>query len=142
MDDWKTMKQAGDVAGVDRSTIARWVKAGKLKGKPAKVQDIGHVSFHQTSQELRIASPKGRFVDFVAGLYYLSAVDHETYERDVLHVVSGANVFDNGVNNYGASDDNYAVFGEEKVFDDAPHERVVVEDARRSVLSRVNKYII
>jgi iron complex outermembrane receptor protein len=80
-----------------------------------QVEDIGHVAFHQTSQELRIASPKGRFVDFVAGLFYLRADDSETYERDVLHIVRGAPVFDNGVNSYGALDSNYAVFGEANI---------------------------
>jgi iron complex outermembrane receptor protein len=78
-------------------------------------EDIGHVSFHQTSEELRIASPKGRFVDFVGGLYYLDAVDTETYQRDVERIISGADVADYGVNHYGASDSNYAVFGEANV---------------------------
>jgi len=80
-----------------------------------QVQDIGHVNFHQTSQELRIASPKGRFVDFVAGLYYLNAVDAEVYERDVTRVISGADQADNGVNHYGVTGNNYAIFGEANV---------------------------
>ncbi|QUD88710.1 TonB-dependent receptor [Phenylobacterium montanum] len=79
------------------------------------VVDIGHVAFTQTSEELRIASPKGQFVDYVAGLFYLGASDHEIYERDVTHGTAAAPVFDFGVNHYGSSDDNYAVFGEANV---------------------------
>jgi len=77
-----------------------------------QVQDTGQVSFHQTSEELRLASPKGQFIDFVAGFYYLNAVDTETYERAVARLVGGANTYDQGVNNYGSSDSNYALFGE------------------------------
>ncbi|MDR3513060.1 MAG: TonB-dependent receptor [Caulobacteraceae bacterium] len=80
-----------------------------------QVMDTGHVAFTQTSQELRIASPKGRLIDYVAGLYYLSAVDNEVYERDVTRVISGSTVNDYGINHYGASDNNYAVFGEANV---------------------------
>lgn len=86
-----------------------------LSASLPQAEDIGHVSFHQTSEELRIASPKGRLVDFVAGLYYLDAVDTETYERDVHRIISGANVADYGLNHYGSSDSNYAVFGEANV---------------------------
>jgi iron complex outermembrane receptor protein len=86
-----------------------------------QVADIGHLQFAQTSEELRIASPKGGFIDYVAGLYYLDAVDHEIYERDVFQpnlatapftAGSGAN---NGIGHYGATDDNYAAFGEANV---------------------------
>jgi iron complex outermembrane receptor protein len=80
-----------------------------------QVQDLGQVEFHQTSEELRIASPKGRFIDFVAGAFYLGADDRERYERDVTRLVAGAPANDFGVNYYGASDDNYAVFGEANV---------------------------
>ena len=82
------------------------------------IVDTGHLQFAQTSEELRIASPKGHFIDYVAGLYYLDAVDHEIYERDVdqpnLAVApftqgSGIN---NGIGHYGATDVNYAAFGE------------------------------
>jgi hypothetical protein len=33
MEDYETMSKAADLAGVDRQTIARWVKLGKLAGK-------------------------------------------------------------------------------------------------------------
>lgn len=80
-------------------------------GLPSIV-DTGHVKFDQTSQELRLASPKGHFIDYVVGLFYIDEVDHEIYERDVTHLVSSVPTFDYGVNNYGASDANYAVYGE------------------------------
>jgi iron complex outermembrane receptor protein len=80
-----------------------------------QVMDLGRVEFHQTSEELRIASPKGRFIDFVAGLFYLGADDRERYERDVTRLLSGGVANDFGVNYYGASDDNYAAFGEANV---------------------------
>jgi iron complex outermembrane receptor protein len=77
------------------------------------VLDIGHLQFAQTSEELRIASPKGHFIDYVAGLYYLDAVDHEVYAR--YDDQPGGAGFNNGVNHYGATDANYAVFGEANV---------------------------
>ena len=86
-----------------------------LNASLPQVTDLGRVHFDQTSEELRIASPKGQFIDFVAGAYYLNADDRERYERDVLRVVGAANVPDFGVNYYGSSDDNYAVFGEANV---------------------------
>jgi iron complex outermembrane receptor protein len=82
----------------------------------AQGADTGRVDFHQTSQELRIASPKGKFIDYVAGLYYLNAVDTETYERDITQInAAGATVLNNGVAHYGTSEDNFAVFGEANV---------------------------
>ncbi len=70
------------------------------------------LNFDQTSEELRIASPKGPFVDYVAGFYYLNAVDRERYERDVDTIGGAANGLNDGVGHYGSADDNYAVFGE------------------------------
>ena len=78
-----------------------------------QIADTGHLQFHQTSEELRLASPKGQFVDYVVGLFYLDAVDHETYERDVNQ--PGGSGLNNGVGHYGATDANYAVFGEANV---------------------------
>lgn len=77
------------------------------------VMDTGHVAYTQTSQELRIASPKGQLIDYVAGLFYLSGVDHEIYQRSVLASATTATGY--GVNHYGSMDDNYAVFGEADV---------------------------
>jgi len=79
------------------------------------IEDIGHLNFDQTSEELRIASPKGGFIDYVAGLYYLDGVDHETYERDVTEVGGATPGFNFGQAHYGSTDQNYAVFGEANV---------------------------
>ena len=90
--------------------------AAPSAGGFAQGADTGHVDFHQTSQELRIASPKGKFIDYVAGIYYLNAVDTETYERDITQINgAGATVLNNGVAHYGTTADNFAVFGEANV---------------------------
>jgi iron complex outermembrane receptor protein len=72
-------------------------------------RDIGTVSFQQYSQELRIASPKEQYLDYVAGLYYLHGHDSETYQRIV---TNSANSVDSGLADYGVSSDSYSVFGE------------------------------
>ncbi len=90
--------------------------AAPAQGGFAQGADTGHVDFSQTSQELRIASPKGKFIDYVAGLYYLHAVDKEVYERDLTQInAAGATVLNNGVANYGTTEDNFALFGEANV---------------------------
>jgi iron complex outermembrane receptor protein len=76
------------------------------------VADTGYLHFNQESEELRIASPKGKVVDFVAGVYLLRSVDHETYQRAETSIIGGAPTNNFGVNHYGANDNNYAVFGE------------------------------
>jgi iron complex outermembrane receptor protein len=77
-----------------------------------QVADIGYLDFYQISQELRVASPKGHFIDYVAGVYYLDAVDHEQYGRADNLIVGGAPANYNGLARYGSTDENYAVFGE------------------------------
>jgi len=60
-DNLKTVRQAAIDAGVDRNTIARWLKAGKLKGKKTRV---GHLTATLVSvkevQRLKDAQPRGR----------------------------------------------------------------------------------
>jgi iron complex outermembrane receptor protein len=77
-----------------------------------QVADTGYLHFFQESEELRIASPKGRLVDFVAGLFVLNAIDHELYERAETSIIGGVPTNNLGANHYGSSDQNYAVFGE------------------------------
>jgi iron complex outermembrane receptor protein len=88
--------------------------AAPIAGLP-QVADTGHLSFQQTSQELRIASPKDRFIDYVVGLFALDSIDRELYQRaDV--IVGGATPGDyNGAAHYGSRDINYAAFGEADV---------------------------
>ena len=95
----------------------------------ARPHDRGDLDFKQYSQELRIASPQGRFVDYVAGLYWFKGVDEETYRRNVTRcsgstlpaIAPGATpceegsatfVEDFGRADYGTRNINYAVFGE------------------------------
>ena len=61
MDDLQTVRQAAEIAGVDRHTISGWLKAGKLKGKRTKV---GHLTATLVSvadvRALKEAQPRGR----------------------------------------------------------------------------------
>ena len=43
--------------------------------------DKGDLDYNQYSQELRLASPKGRFLEYVGGLFYMHGKDEETYQR-------------------------------------------------------------
>ena len=77
-----------------------------------EVEDHGQLRFHQFSEEARIASPKGPFIDYVAGLYYLHADDDEIYQRSIDQLEAGAIVPNSGDSHYGTHYDNYAFFGE------------------------------
>ncbi len=77
-----------------------------------EVEDHGYLSFYQLSEEARIASPKGPFIDYVAGLYYLYAVDNEIYHRDLDKLTAGDLVANSGNSVYGTHADDYSVFGE------------------------------
>ncbi len=77
-----------------------------------EIEDQGRLSFYQMSEEARITSPKGRFVDYVAGLYYLRAVDTELYRRDIGQSIAGGVVANSGMAAFGTHADNYSIFGE------------------------------
>ena len=86
--------------------------------------DKGIVDNEQLSQELRLASAKGGFVDYVAGLFYFNTTTDEEYRRDVTrcngtlpNLANGltpcaAPRLDNGIANYGTGLESWAVFGE------------------------------
>ena len=75
--------------------------------------DIGRLALHQTTQELRIASPGGSNFDYVAGLFLLSGINNEVYRRDVRRIISPTLTQDDfGVADYGTKLKSYAVFGE------------------------------
>ena len=76
------------------------------------VEDHGYLSFYQISEEARIASPKGHFIDYQTGIYYLNAVDTELYQRNVSQLVTNTIVNNSGTSNYGTTGNNYSVFGE------------------------------
>ena len=76
--------------------------------------DTGLLDFHQTSEEIRLTSPKGKFVDYVIGAYFLNAIDNEVYSRAIQQIpsVGAAPVNNLGVAHYGTTDNNVAVYGE------------------------------
>ncbi len=90
-------------------------------------QDRGDLSFSQVSQELRIASPKGKFFDYVAGVFYIDGKDDERYQRDVTRCNAttatalpsglipcspGSLTLDTGVANYSTRSKSSSLFGE------------------------------
>ncbi|WP_334181903.1 TonB-dependent receptor [Novosphingobium sp.] len=77
--------------------------------------DYGTVNNKQFSQELRLTSPKGKFIDYVVGAYYLHAKTDEVYTRSLTRLISGAESTVTGVANYGVKSDNYALFGEANI---------------------------
>jgi iron complex outermembrane receptor protein len=80
-----------------------------------QIEDHGFLSFYQVSQEMRIASPKGHFIDYQAGLYFLKAVDTEYYVRDIAQL-AGTNVISNsGTSFFGTDANNYSGFGEANI---------------------------
>lgn len=70
--------------------------------------DKGDLDFNQYSQELRLASPKGQFLEYVGGLYYMHGKDDETYRRTLITPTAT----NTGVADYSTTSDSYAVFGE------------------------------
>jgi iron complex outermembrane receptor protein len=103
--EWKNA-QHQDWDSVDRLT------APGTAGSLAQGADFGTVDSSQISQELRFTSAKGKFIDFVAGLYFLKAKTDEVYRRDVDRLVGGAVVSNFGVARYGIESDNFAAYGE------------------------------
>ena len=71
-------------------------------------EDKGDLDFNQYSQELRLASPKGQFLEYVGGLYYMHGKDDETYRRALVTTTRT----DVGVADYSTTSDSYSVFGE------------------------------
>lgn len=82
-----------------------------LSGLP-QMHDIGELSFNQISQELRVASPKDQFIDYVVGLYMFRGKNDETYRRDSTIVSGLTSTTHTGIANYGVTNHNYAAFGE------------------------------
>jgi iron complex outermembrane receptor protein len=73
-----------------------------------QIVDHGKLAFDQVSEELRLASARGQFWEYVAGLYVLHDDDKETYQRtDTLGATTNT-----GIAPYGVSDTNIAAFNE------------------------------
>ncbi len=77
-----------------------------------QVEDHGYLLFSQVTEEARIASPKGDFFDYQAGVYYLHGVDNEVYQRGVQQLSGSSVISNSGVSTYGTTADNYSIFGE------------------------------
>ncbi|WP_455921682.1 TonB-dependent receptor [Pseudomonas putida] len=89
----------------------QWQDADRLASISAAypgIQDKGTLDYDQYSQEIRLASPKGEFMEYVAGLYYMHARDKETYGRTLITPTAT----NSGLAHYGTTSDSYAVFGE------------------------------
>lgn len=71
-------------------------------------EDKGDLAYDQYSQELRLASPKGEFLEYVGGLFYMHGKDEETYRRTLRTTTS----VQQGVADYSTTSNSYAVFGE------------------------------
>jgi iron complex outermembrane receptor protein len=89
------------------SPIANGADPARVTAAFPGTRDKGTLAFRQVSQELRVASPGGGALDYVAGLFYLHASDAETYQR----IVTTTRV-DSGLADYGVRSDSYAAFGE------------------------------
>ena len=75
-------------------------------------EDWGRVRTDQLSQELRLTSPKGGFVDYVIGLYYFHSKTHEDYRRGVTQAAGPAPITNTGTAAFQTKLNNYSVFGE------------------------------
>ena len=92
-----------------------------------RTADRGTLDFSQTSQELRIASTQRGFMEYVAGLFYLTGKNDEQYARTTTRCAASAatalpnglvpctvptTTVDNGVANYGVRNKSASLFGE------------------------------
>ncbi len=82
--------------------------SGIFPGAPQS-HDKGQLDYNQYSQELRLASPKGEFNEYVLGAFYMHGKSEETYRRAVTPTTL---VTQTGRADYEAINDSYAVFGE------------------------------
>jgi iron complex outermembrane receptor protein len=89
-----------------------WDQTRTLTPAIPQGEDLGRVSSDQFSQELRLTSPKGSFIDYVVGVYYFHTVARERYEREVGRLVEDLPRSDTAAAHYRTKLDNYSVFGE------------------------------
>jgi len=90
------------------SAIGNAAEVGRITTAYPATRDIGTVDFSQASQELRLASPKGEFAEYVVGGFYLHGKDRETYQR----IVNNGTAINSGRADYGVKSDSYSLFGE------------------------------
>ncbi|TBU95839.1 TonB-dependent receptor [Phytopseudomonas dryadis] len=81
----------------------------RLAGLPQNaLHDSGQVDYDQFSQELRLASPSGQLLEYVAGVYLFRGESKEGYSRQL--VTNGNR--ESAWGRFGATNDSYALFGE------------------------------
>jgi iron complex outermembrane receptor protein len=90
------------------SAIGNAAEVSRITAAFPATRDIGTVEFRQASQELRLASPKDQFADYVVGAYYLHGKDREGYQR----IVNSGAAINSGRADYGVKNDSYSLFGE------------------------------
>jgi iron complex outermembrane receptor protein len=90
------------------SAIGNAAEVARISAAYPATRDIGTVEFSQASQELRLASPKDQFAEYVVGAFYLHGKDRETYQR----IVNNGTAVNSGLANYGVKSDSYSLFGE------------------------------
>jgi iron complex outermembrane receptor protein len=90
------------------SAIGNAAEAARITAAYPATRDIGTVDFRQVSQELRLASPKDQFLEYVVGAFYLHGKDQETYQR----IVAATTAPNSGRADYGVENDSYSLFGE------------------------------
>jgi iron complex outermembrane receptor protein len=90
------------------SAIGNAAEVARITAAFPATRDIGTVEFKQASQELRLASPKDQFAEYVVGAYYLHAKDREVYQR----IVNNGAAINAGRADYGVKSDSYSLFGE------------------------------
>jgi iron complex outermembrane receptor protein len=90
------------------SAIGNAAEVARITAAFPATRDIGTVEFKQASQELRLASPKEQFAEYVVGAYYLHGKDREVYQR----IVNNGAAINSGRADYGVKNDSYSLFGE------------------------------
>lgn len=84
-----------------------------LNSQIAQLSDRGDLKSTVFTQELRLASPKGAFFDYVAGVYYMRNKTDETYRRDVVRCATTSANLPNGLTPCATSLNDFgrAVYG-------------------------------
>ncbi|MDU8573089.1 TonB-dependent receptor [Pseudomonas syringae] len=94
--------------GWDNTQYQDGDRLGTITAAFPGTEDKGDLEFNQYSQELRLASPKGQFVEYVGGLFYMHGKSDETYQRTLITPTTQ----DRGIADYSTTTDSYSVFGE------------------------------
>jgi iron complex outermembrane receptor protein len=122
---WKNKQvRDGDFRGGSPTFVNTGIAAGDNLS-----HDFGTLNFDQVTQELRIASPTGQFLEYVGGLYYYFTREGDYFNRRVVQCTAstlpvnaaglrpcapGASTYLSrlGEANFGTELENYAAFGQ------------------------------